>query len=263
VLRLGRDPDAPWVTSSGPRHAHLQGFDLHANRTVRAHDRIGAEKLCRYLLRPPLGQERLEILPDGQICTLARPWSDGTQALLFTPVEFLEKLAALIPRPHINLLIYHGALAPRARARPHAIALAVPLEPIASAAHDPAAAVPPGPVTTAPVMAAPATAAPTAPAASRAAPGPSVDTVDSPAAERAAPRQRYWAWADLMRGVFQIDILACAVCGGRLRFIATIEDPPVVQRILAHVGLPTTLPEACPARPPPAADDTLAFDFPG
>jgi len=36
VLRLGRDPDAPWVTSSGPCHAHLQGFDLHANRTVRA-----------------------------------------------------------------------------------------------------------------------------------------------------------------------------------------------------------------------------------
>jgi hypothetical protein len=60
VLRLGRDPDAPWVTSSGPRHAHLHGFDLHANRTVRAHDRIGAEKLCRYLLRQPLGQERLE-----------------------------------------------------------------------------------------------------------------------------------------------------------------------------------------------------------
>jgi hypothetical protein len=109
VLRLGRDPDAPWVTSSGPRHAHLQGFDLHANRTVRAHDRIGVEKLCRYLLRPPLGQERLEILPDGQICcALAHPWSDGTQALLFTPVEFLEKLAALIPRPHVNLLIYHG-----------------------------------------------------------------------------------------------------------------------------------------------------------
>ena len=61
-------------------------------------------ELCRYLLRPPLGQERLEVLPDGQICgTLARPWSDGTQALLFTPVEFLEKLASLIPRPHVNL----------------------------------------------------------------------------------------------------------------------------------------------------------------
>ena len=226
VLRLGRDPDAPWVTSSGPRHAHLQGFDLHANRTVRAADRIGVEKLCQYLLRPPLGQERLEILPDGQICcTLARPWSDGTQALLFTPIEFLEKLAALVPRPHVNLLIYHGLLASHARARPYAVALVVPLETAPSAPRDPAAPVPAVPVTTAPVMAAPATAAPAAPAAPRAAPIPPVDTVDASVAERVAPQRRYWAWADLMRRVFQIDILACAVCGGRLRFIATIEAP--------------------------------------
>jgi len=264
VLRLGRDPDAPWVTSSGPRHAHLQGFDLHANRTVRAHDRIGVEKLCQYLLRPPLGQERLEILPDGQICcTLARPWSDGTQALLFTPIEFLEKLASLIPRPHINLLIYHGALASHARARPHIIAQVVPLEPAPPTVHDAAAPVSAVPVTTAPAAAVPTTAAPAAPAASRDAPSPPVDTGDSLAAERGDSRRRHWLWAELLRRVFQIDILACTACGGRLRFIATIEDPPVVQRILAHVGLPTALPEASPARPPPAAGDTLAFDFPG
>jgi hypothetical protein len=109
VLRVGRDPDAPWVTSSGPRHAHLAGFDLHANRTVRADDREGLRRLCHYLLRPPLAQERLEILPDGRVCcTLAHPWSDGTRALLFEPLEFLEKLAVLIPRPRINLLLYYG-----------------------------------------------------------------------------------------------------------------------------------------------------------
>jgi len=85
----------------------------------------------------------------------------------------------------------------------------------------------------------------------------------SSAAAPSAPPRRYWAWADLLRRVFAIDVLACSACGGRLRFIATIEDPPVVQRILAHVGLPTTVPEASPARPPPAADGTIAFDFPG
>ena len=154
-------------------------------------------------------------------------------------------------------------LASHARARPHVVAQVVPLEPAPPTVHDAAAPVAAVPATTAPVMAAPATAAPTAPAASRGAPGPLVDTVDPPGAERAVPRRRYWAWADLMRRVFAFDILACAACGGRLRFIATIEDPPVVQRILAHVGLPTTVPEASPARPPPAAGDTLAFDFPG
>ena len=154
-------------------------------------------------------------------------------------------------------------MAPHARARPRAVALVVPLEPAPSAASDTAAPVTAVPVTRAPVTAAAATAAPAAPAAYRAGPSPPVDTVDPPAAERAASRRPYWAWADLMRRVFSLDILACAACGGRLRFIATIEDPPVVQRILAHVGLPTTVPEASPARPPPAAGDTLAFDFPG
>jgi hypothetical protein len=48
--------------------------------------------------------------------------------------------------------------------------------------------------------------------------------------------------------VFAIDVLACA-CGGRLRLIATIEDPLVLQRILRHVGLPTELPALCPALP--------------
>jgi hypothetical protein len=39
-----------------------------------------------------------------------------------------------------------------------------------------------------------------------------------------------------------IDVLACAGCGGRLRFLATIGDPPVVTKILAHLGLPTAGP---------------------
>ncbi len=34
VLRVGRDPNAPWVTSRGARQAHLAGFDLHADVAV-------------------------------------------------------------------------------------------------------------------------------------------------------------------------------------------------------------------------------------
>jgi hypothetical protein len=34
--------------------------------------------------------------------------------LVFDPVELLERLAALVPRPRINLVLYHGVLAPRA-----------------------------------------------------------------------------------------------------------------------------------------------------
>lgn len=68
-----------------------------------------SEKLCRYLLRPPLAQDRVERLPDGRIAlALQRPWADGTTHLVFTPREFLERLVPLVPRPRVNLLLYHG-----------------------------------------------------------------------------------------------------------------------------------------------------------
>jgi hypothetical protein len=122
VLQIGREPDAPWVTSRGPCQAHFEGFDLHGNITVAADDGPGLERLCRYVLRPPVAQERLTVTPDGLVLVaLKSEWHDGTTHLLFTPVELLEKLAALTPRPRVNLVAYHGILAPRARARALAV----------------------------------------------------------------------------------------------------------------------------------------------
>jgi hypothetical protein len=57
-----------------------------------------------------------------------------------------------------------------------------------------------------------------------------------PAKLSAAPR--YWTWAALMRRAFDLDVLRCPRCAGRMQLIATIEDPAVIQRILAHRGLP-------------------------
>src|SRR5215472_9932229 len=56
VRRLGDEADAEGVMSRGPRQAHLDGFDLHANVWVGTHDRAGLERLCRYILRPPFAQ---------------------------------------------------------------------------------------------------------------------------------------------------------------------------------------------------------------
>jgi len=106
------------VTSRGPRQAHLDGFDLHANACVSANDRAGVERLCRYVLRPPFAQERLRLRGDGRVALeLTRAWHDGTRELVFEPLEFLERLAAMTLRPETNLLICHGVLAPRARWR--------------------------------------------------------------------------------------------------------------------------------------------------
>jgi hypothetical protein len=72
-------------------------------------------------------------------------------------------------------------------------------------------------------------------------------------AERGASRcPRYWAWATLMRRAFGIDGLACPRCGGRLRLIATVEDPAVVGKILAPLGL--LHPADSPGPAPPSAD---------
>ena len=51
---------------------------------------------------------------DGRRPKLRRPWGDGTTYLEFDPVMFLERLAVLVPRPRVNLILYHGVLAPRA-----------------------------------------------------------------------------------------------------------------------------------------------------
>ena len=97
---------------------HLGGFDLHANTSVRAKNRPKLERLCRYLLRPPVAEDRLSLAPDGSVLVrLKTPWRDGTSHIALQPLELLEKLAALIPRPYVNLIVYHGVLAPNARWR--------------------------------------------------------------------------------------------------------------------------------------------------
>jgi hypothetical protein len=40
-----------------------------------------------------------------------------------------------------------------------------------------------------------------------------------------------------MHRAFGIDVLACTQCGSRLRLIATLHDPVVIRKILAHLAL--------------------------
>jgi putative transposase len=123
VRRFGQTPDAEVATARGPRQAHLEGFDLHANVWVSANDRAGLERLCRYVLRPPFAQERLRLRHDGRVALeLKTVWHDGTRELVFEPLEFLERLAAMTPRPETNLLICHGVLASRAQWRARVVA---------------------------------------------------------------------------------------------------------------------------------------------
>ncbi|MCP4967515.1 MAG: transposase [bacterium] len=114
VLRLGGGPTA--VDSYG-RAAH--GFDLHAARRISAQDRSGLERLCRYLLRPALSHDRVQLTQQGKVkLRLKRAWSDGTSHLIFSPLDFLARMVPLIPPPRMHRVRYHGVLSSHSKLRP-------------------------------------------------------------------------------------------------------------------------------------------------
>ena len=73
----------------------IDGFSLHAAVRVDAHERKRLEQLCRYITRPALADERVQLNDAGQVeLKLKTPWRDGTTHLVMSPLEFLQRLAA-------------------------------------------------------------------------------------------------------------------------------------------------------------------------
>ena len=58
-------------------------------------------------------------------------------------------------------------------------------------------------------------------------------------------------WAALLKRVFAVEILVCALCAGPMRVVSVIEEGPVARKILDHLGLPSAPPVRAPARDPP------------
>ncbi len=68
-------------------------------------------------------------------------------------------------------------------------------------------------------------------------------------------------WASLLGRSFDVDVLECPKCHGRLRVLAVITEREPVQRVLAHLGVPTEAPPLARARDP--ADDLDDTEAPG
>jgi hypothetical protein len=108
-----------------PGVAQLSGFSLHAGVAAAAHQRYKLERLARYITRPVLALERLSLTAQGHIrYGLKTPYRDGTTHVIFEPLDFLARLASLVPLPRVNLTRFHGVFAPhsalRRRIVPHA-----------------------------------------------------------------------------------------------------------------------------------------------
>ena len=115
-----------------------------------------------------------------------------------SPLEFMQRLAALVPRPRLHLIRFHGVLAPNAKLRP----LVVPQGPEVEEQT------------------------------TEAAPASECET------ETVQDRPHRISWARLLRRVFDIDMQHCPNCGaGELKIIAAILERPVIEKILSHLGL--------------------------
>ncbi len=80
---------------------------------------------------------------------------------------------------------------------------------------------------------------------------PANDTAPSCAHGRQSGGSRYRPWAELLKRTFEIDVLQCARCKGRMQLVAMVTDPRSIQRMLRHLGEPTDPPVREPARGPP------------
>jgi hypothetical protein len=225
VTRTGDqiDPDSLDALAS-PRCASVSGFSLHANTAVNGADRPRLERLIRYCARPAVAMERLDSLEDGRLrYRLKRPWRDGTTHVIFQPLELLEKLAALVPAPRAHLTRYSGVLAPAAKWR----VLIVPASAGASAPTISPAIATPGCMTQLTASA-------------------SVETESEASTAATTPHGRNYGWAELMKRVWELDVLECPRCRGRMRIVAAIHSLEASRKILDWLGLPSRAPPVAP-----------------
>ena len=94
------------------------GFSLHAGVSTKAHQREKLERICRYISRPSLSEQRLSMNSQGKVIyQLKTPYENGTTRIVLDPLDFLSRLASLVPRPRTNLIRFHGVFAPNFKHR--------------------------------------------------------------------------------------------------------------------------------------------------
>jgi hypothetical protein len=91
------------------------GFSVHNRVTASSQDSIGLERLARYLLRPPLSLERLDL--DGPVARYRHKRANRSDGEPFDARELLARLLMHIPAPRLHLVRYYGHYSSAARAR--------------------------------------------------------------------------------------------------------------------------------------------------
>jgi len=212
TLRWGEDEVVDPVRKPRPSKrlcADCAGYSLHAGVRIGACNSARRERLCRYIARGPLAQDRLSLTRRGDVVyRFRKPWRNGKQSVVMDPLTFLARLAAQIPPPRWHVLSYYGVLGAAAARRDEIVpgrAAAEESEPIARRCKA------------------------------------------SVRAESQRPRPERLLWSDLLRRVFLTEILRCP-CGGRRVVLSMVFKPTSIERVLRHQGLPFMPPERAPPR---------------
>jgi len=202
---------------------HGGGFSIDAAVRIEAWDRAGLERLIRYCARPPFALERLSRINDAEalVYRLPKPLPDGRTELVLTPLELLERLAALIPPPRVHRHRYHGVFAPHSPWRAEVTAQA-------------------------------------AQASQRVAAQPAEPRSEEPSTVSSGRRAARYLWAMLLARIYEVFPLVCGHCGAEMRILAFVTETASVTRILEHIGEPAKPPRLSPARGPPAGE--VVFD---
>jgi hypothetical protein len=194
--------------------AEALGVNLYAKQRVDGRDRQKLERLCRYVMRPALSQERLDWRKDGRLeLTLKNQWKDGTRALVLEPHDLLVRLCATVPPPWFNMIRYFGVLSSHSRHRARVV--------------------------------------PSSTTRSRFSPEPATgDQLELAwgANTKTAPRSKRSRWGWLLRHVFRAEVDTCQRCGGPMRWVEAATEPAAITRLLAKHGLG---PQPPPTRPLP------------
>ena len=104
---------------------HGGGFSLDASVCIEGTDRAGLERLLRYCARPPFALEHLyQLDAEHLIYPKPKPRSDSPRDLVLTPLELIDKIAALIPPLRAHRHRYYGVLAPNSALRAAVTAMA-------------------------------------------------------------------------------------------------------------------------------------------
>ena len=216
------------------------GFSVDAGVCIEAHDRAALERLLRYCARPPFAMERLRKEGAALVYRCAKQHSELTSdkrgakvdELMLTPLELIDRIAALVPPPRTHRHRYFGVLAPNSPLRAAVTAMAQPCQ---------QTTVQTGQITTGEGV---PTVAPL---------GNAVQTQPEPVPPKRSPA--HYLWAVLIARIYEVFPLLCPMCGGQMRLIAFITEGAQIRKILDHIGVDSQPPHIAPARGPPLWDD--------